>query len=553
MAQRHRRVVPTRRLLDAPLLAKAPAAVLLTLGAGAVVVAAGARPAGASGNDVLPPDHLIRLVDPGVVLTPPADGRLVGTGFSIEILGSAQVTSAGSATDMVKAPKGDRLEVFVIDLRRTDVKPHRPAGQGLILAVQAGGRRLPMVRDDLATTGVKVYALAVAPREPVELVALDAGTTQSFSLTARHRISPDIVAFYRAPASPSLLDTVDAQKVLVGHDVADQIEATDTLTLSSASLNYASPAGVPAPSPDQAFVVLSTSEAVTTTDSSGFVPGFLPISPDRLQLVIPGKGKVPAQWVAPADQEPTTLLGATYYFLVPADITTASVVITPGTAQAAFGPIAGTSYPVTFTGSATFPLSFPVLAAPAAPALPPTFTVAAHHHASVASNEPSASGPIGSSGAGGGPSPAWFAFLALVPLIGGGLYFRRRQLAQGPARGVGPVPWAAGGVQRPWRGSPGRWRRGTGRPKPASPPPPSRAGDAGAIDHPGDLGPAASAGPAPEPAPPEVVTLPPPGASPDPATTAAMAGVPPPSSVAAPEVVPLSEPAPPGPAVLVQG
>lgn len=444
MCYQHRR----HRRRDRPRLLGA-LATALTVGAGLVALVAPSRPAQASpvqastavadSAPILGPGRLVSFSDPGVALVRPADGRLVGSGFSAVVLGAAVVRVAGTGARVRQAPAGMRLEVFSLLLRSTDDRSGQPAGLDLAMAVQAGAERLALPGADMASPGYHTYALAVAPRAAVSLVSSDQGVDQSFSLTAGRRLQPEVTAYYRNPAGPALVDQVASTQTLVGTDPSDGFQAATAFSVSSASLSYLSPLGTPASAPSQAFVVLKASDDSINNASGyncGYFAGFAPLPVNRIHLVLPSGASVAASYTGPTTAAilGSGLLQGTFYFPAPADLTTAKVVMSPGTLAGVhyYPSCTGDPATVSYAGSATFALSFPVLPPPPPAPLPASFTV------SLPGSVPGSSSPTGTAGGGGPPWP-WLALL--IPLAGGGaLLARRRRRVPQPDT----VPWAPG-------------------------------------------------------------------------------------------------------------
>jgi hypothetical protein len=199
--------------------------------------------AAAGSTPTLAPGRLVKLSDPGIVLSPPRDGRLMGPGFTAEVLGAAQVRRAGAGGRTWRAPSGDRLEVFSIALSSTDDQAGTPVGSGLMAAVEAGGQSLALPTRDLSAPGTYTYtyALAVTPGTDVVLTATDQGVNQAFSLTGGARVAPQVLAYYRNPSGPTLTDTLDADQSLTATDSTRGISLGLTITLRSATLGFLAP------------------------------------------------------------------------------------------------------------------------------------------------------------------------------------------------------------------------------------------------------------------------------------------------------------------------
>jgi hypothetical protein len=421
--------------------------------------------AAAGSTPTLAPGRLVKLSDPGIVLSPPRDGRLVGPGFSAEVLGAAQVRRAGAGGRVWRAPSGDRLEVFSMALSSTDDQAGSPVGSGLMAAVEADGQSLALPTRDLSAPGTYTYALAVTPGTDVVLTATDQGVNQGFSLTGGARVAPQVLAYYRNPTGPTLTDTLDAGQSLTATDPTRGVSLGLTITLRSATLDFLAPDGTPAPAPGDAFVKLHISQssppppsALANSNQADYF-GYGSLPPDRLHLELPGAAPIPAQVVGP-DNNPSDNAGmfaGTYYFAVPANITTARLVITPGSVPVAVGydtiftSLLGVDQ-ASITGSASFALDFPDLPPPAPPlALPPA----------GATKATPASGQSASSGAGSGGWLKWLGLGILVAVAAAAVALtRRRHGARAPRLAPGgPVlspplssqypPWTAPDLRAP--------------------------------------------------------------------------------------------------------
>lgn len=161
-------------------------------------------------------------------------------------------------------------------------------------------------------------------RGDVTLKVTDEGTSQTFSLTHGRRAGPVPEVHYRDPYSVTETDSVDQTVTDATADYGGSA-TTAQITVSDVSLDYVSPNGQPAPGPDQAWVVPQLS---ATTVQGGPLFDFQPAPRDWLHLVLPDGTSVPAQ-STPLFQG-NDLLGATYWFPAPADITSAQLVFGPG-------------------------------------------------------------------------------------------------------------------------------------------------------------------------------------------------------------------------------
>lgn len=513
-----------RRFHVGAALRRAAGSVLAGLAAVAVVAvpAAGMPVAGS-----VSPDSVVAVASAGIVLHVPADGRVNGEGFTATVTGYRFAPAVGFGGSVVEAAEGQRLLVFGL---REQVLVSGVTGQtgtsgasGVSGSSGPGSVAVSLVVDGASqllaspATGLVYYRASVpAAAGQVWLQVVAAGVTQSFSFLTGRRVGAQPAALYRSAGSWETIDPLGQQVSFpVAAGAGNNVELT--VRVASATLSWFGPAGVgPPPSPGDAWLVLS---ATGGTDLWTNTVRYAPTLPgSQVTLSRPG-GPVEAARIAgrggPADETtPGGLFGGVYYFLVPADLRTATVTVTPGVLRVS------SLYTQTerIPGSAVFHLSFPApYVPPAAPASPPPVaTATAAHPRTPARAAGSSAGSVSSGSAASGLWLSVAVIAAASAVVVAADRIRRRRARLVPA-GTGPVVWAPP----------------LGAPRPGPPPYPP-------------AGPAAPPGPVPPAA-----ASPPPSAAPsgpEPETVAADgAGLP------SPVASPVYPAVPAGPAPLAAG
>lgn len=356
------------------------------------------------------PDSVVAVESPGIALHIPADGRINGDGFAAEVTGYRFASRVGFGASTIAAPHGQRLLVFALQ------------GAPLASGTDSNGNPTPTVRALLAVDGAQEalpppasndrgpdYFMASIPSDAadVELQLSRQGFTQTFSFTAGGRRGAQPTVLYRTASDWEATDPVGQTVTMATPDPAENLpSAAIDVTLSSASLTWFGPAGTadyPA-DPGQAWLVLDLSSQAHSTAAlaTGETLDYLSTLPaSAVTLTIPGQAQpIPAELTGqggPADEstDQSGFLGGVYYWPVPADLTTASVKITPGTISAEDSWL-GSPQSIPVPGSATFSLSFgspyqppPPPASPPADANPPRLSAAAGRP------QHSSGGPVG--------------------------------------------------------------------------------------------------------------------------------------------------------------
>lgn len=271
--------------------------------------------------------------------------------------------------------------------------------------------------------------------------------------------------------TPTVVDQVDGQATLLGVDRADGFSGGIKVTLNSATLSYASPQNVAPSGPGKAFVVFSMTDepvnnpTVSNYDCSSF-GDFAPLPGDRVTVVLPDGTSIATQHLGPTDRavQGSRLLYGTYFAEVPANMTTAHLVIAPGEVDGAeFQGCTGNDATVTFATPVSFALSFSKLPPDTTP--PPVTAAQANQASAASGGGGNAVGPVSGNGSGTGYGPVATGLAVGVTLLLVGAYLFGRRRHQAEAAGAGAVrvriertDWTAPGELR--RPSPARSQGG---------------------------------------------------------------------------------------------
>ena len=395
---------------------------------------------------ILEPGSVRAVSDPGLTLTVPHDGRIRGYGFSALVTGVAFAPAAG--VPLYHAPTGDHIVGFGLRLALLGTPDQTiltsPASPQATLVV--GANRYPIDIASLVANGQATYIASVPIGSGVVVELSRSGLAQDYSLNALKRVGVIPTVAYRDPNNPTLDDAVNLTRNLNGTQLPENIPMTAQVNVASVSLGYFSPPGRLSTAPDiaggapgsGAYLTLSMSDNLG--GPNGYYDGlFNPLATDRVTLVLPGGQKIPALHVAPSPPYPD-LVGGTYYFSVPGDLTAASLVIDPGDLPVVDveGRITSSSH-VVFDGPVTYPISLP-----AVPALAPSGPKPIDY---AVADPGSAALPTG-----GGPAPpnhdhAYLLALLIgtvVIFVAGAVVMRRRR----PIYSAGPRT-ARGGAGPP--------------------------------------------------------------------------------------------------------
>ena len=322
------------------------------------------------------------LAEPGVGLSAPVDGRIRGYGFSAQVTGVARTISTGTGLSSVDAASGHHLVVFSLNFTTVNPPESIGAGSGLALdaKVSVDGNAAVIDTTSLVTTGKATYVVSVPDRaKSVDLQMTAANFTQSFSLTTLRRVGPQPVALYRDPSQPWLTVAVDKSTTVPVVVEADGFASSETLGVKSATLTDFQP-GQPSTKPTDpgtAYLAITGTDISNPNPPPGYPSGshflgnFSALAPSALTLTLADGTSVPASYSGSTGATGSTgsnLLDGTYYFTVPANLSSATLIINPGTVTGAEYPVfTGNSASVTFPQPATFAISLPPV--PATPIL----------------------------------------------------------------------------------------------------------------------------------------------------------------------------------------
>jgi hypothetical protein len=374
-------------------------------------------------------------------LVVPADGRLIGPGFDITVRGAAL------ADEVAGWEAGPAAELVAFSLEANT--PVDAGHSDIAGSVSAGGTSAALPTP--SGSGTAGYVMAAPRASDVVLHVSSRGVDQAFDLTQLHRAPTDPAVYYRNPEGTLPADVVSSSQTVMAQ-TASAGSYPITFSLGTETLDYLSPAGIPAAGPDQAWLVTDLSEA----PSGPVAPGnFQPIPPSRITLSFPG-GAAPVPALVATDSGPQDyngLLAGTYYVPVPANLTAATLAI-------AGGSVGYADDLITFDSTATIgPTSFHLSFATAPPTVTPPgpSALALPPRSKVSSTTPLHR-----------VSFAWLAAIVVGALaaLAGGLFTRsRRRRSPGP-----PTPPAASTVDEPGPVPPNDQPPEPARPAAAHPP-----------------------------------------------------------------------------------
>ena len=397
-------------------------ALVVTAALASVVV--GALPASALEEEMKPGE--VRVVDAFVPSTPlvrPDDGRLRGYGFSATVDGISEAVMVEDGIFDFKPPPGHRIVVFAVrSARHGDSDYSRPV-RGTVVV---DGRRTA-VNHSFGGEGPLVAVAVPLDAGQVQFEMAAADLVQTFSLTDRKRIGPQPGVLYRDPNGPEVVTDVNADRTVRAED--DPAGSSLTVTVRRARLGYFSPgpamgagdAEVVTPSsPERAFLIVEADadEAASTFEEFGTVPAA------DVKVRLADGTVVEGHHAGPSDG----LLSGAYWFEVPADTTTASVLIGPARVPAKRRDGAVIEPTSVRIERATFDLTFPAGSLPAP-------SEAASATASTVTTADGLGRTEPTSKEGGGGFPAWLLALVLAVALAGLAAWRVRRPGQNGAPG----------------------------------------------------------------------------------------------------------------------
>jgi hypothetical protein len=404
---------------------------------------------------IVPIGQVVSLADPGVALTRPRDGRLRGYGYSAQVAGVAAVDTAGPISAPISAGPHRHLVVFALYL--TTYPTPQDIGDGTATLpftadVALDGNYLPIGTLQMSSARGGTYAVSVPNGHgDVDFELTAANLTSSFSLTTLHRVGTQPAVLYRDPIQPSLTVKVDQSQpvpVEAPPDYGPSFSGEEILGVMSATLSDFEP-GDPAvqPSdPGDAFLAITGTDgedpdpAPGYPTGSGYVDGFSALPPGALTLTLPGGQAVSA---ARSGSSGGGLLSGTYYFIVPADLTSVTLSVAPGTVSGVvYYVFTGVNQNVTFSQPAVFTIDFPP--SPAGP-----ITSTSTSTIPVVHNDPT---PGLVSGAPRAVRVNWLIPVGAAVLLGTGIgLFRGRRTKRRSGSDVNQHPYRPLVPLAPWR------------------------------------------------------------------------------------------------------
>lgn len=265
------------------------------------------------------------------VIPAPADGRLRGYGFSARVTGDRCASSiSGPGVRLVSGP-GDEICAFGFTVSfssSVSVTDDGEAVPGFSAHVVDGTETIPLTTTEVGESPDEEFALGVVPGHTAELVMSAAGYSQSFSLTAGARPGTSPEVLYRAPGSSEV--TASPGTVLRLSERSGHATASMRVELTSLSLGWFMEGDplVRPPAPDDAFLALGFNETDETGPSGVRFTDFAALPGTCLSLELPGGTNLHGVLV---ETVATGMFANAYVFSVPAAITDATLVVSPGT------------------------------------------------------------------------------------------------------------------------------------------------------------------------------------------------------------------------------
>ncbi|GAC1409199.1 MAG: hypothetical protein NVSMB57_01520 [Actinomycetota bacterium] len=307
-------------------------------------------------------------------------------------------------------------------------------------------RELPIPDHDDGTGPVYYRASVPASAVQVEVELAASGLAQTFSLTAGARVGVEPVVLYRDRVTWQPRDQVNGEQDLLTPDPVDGLSgATLPIRVQDVYLSWWGPDSVAdvSPAADKAWLVVNATSQDDSQISTGhYLHYHTGLTANQVTLTLPGGETIASQVLNPGTGEHDVgVFDGLYDFAVPADMTTATLTIAPGTLRVNVAYSGSPPVTVATHGQANFPIAFPAVYQP-----PPAVAAALPNNPA----QPNASQAVARSGrsrSGGGPSPA-LPVGAAVLLVGAGatvvLNRRRRRgevlLAAGAAPSPGSTP-----------------------------------------------------------------------------------------------------------------
>jgi len=415
----------------------------LVSGAGWLVFGGPVLSAGAA--SVVPAGTVEAVAVPGISLHVPGDGRLNGDGFAAVVTGYRFASLVGYGSSTLRASPGQELLVFGVEGLSVSGGSGGGGGSGpgpsALLVVDGAEEALPAVSG---RGGGPAFFLASVPSGSVsvELQVSSQGFSQTFSFSSGARVGSSPVVLYRAAGSWEAVDPLDETTTMGTPDPAENLAgAKIDITVSSADLTWFGPGGPgDYPSgPGEAWLVLHASSQAHPISvlPVGFELNYLStLSAGQVTLSVPGVAAPMPALIAgkggPADESTgqSGIFGGVYYWQVPADLSAATVTITPGTITAEDNYL-GSPQSISVPGSAVFSLSFGSLYQPPPPLSSPPPDAAASGSAGAAAR--SAAPTVVSTSGGHSSVLSWLEWrsalavaVGVLAVVAGAFYQRRR-------------------------------------------------------------------------------------------------------------------------------
>jgi hypothetical protein len=274
-----------------------------------------------AGDTAIPAGKISPLSTVSFQIPAPPGAMLDGHLFSADVTGLSCGQSVGPAGDDVQGPAGDDVCLFTLTFTpQAGVPP--VTGE-----VSAGAEHLPLTFDQIEGADGVDFAFAYTPGSALSFTLAGAGYSQSYSFSQMKHLGPEPAALYSA--------------LPLGRGITDrtlQIAETDTATgdkgflaakVTTDSVSFFAPnePSVYPPSPDEAFLDLGFTTSSQPGPGGDSIEVTTLTSDSRVELVAGGET---LQAIDNYDDYATPLSG-NYSFLVPDNLSSATIVVLPDT------------------------------------------------------------------------------------------------------------------------------------------------------------------------------------------------------------------------------
>ena len=154
----------------------------------------------ASASTVVGAGAITAVVNPGIALHVPADGRLDGSGFAVDVSGYRFAYEIGFGPNVEKASAGQVLLIFALSGSGAAVQAQ--------LVVDGLGTDLPHAATPNASTPAHFLASVPVSAADVTLEASADGFSQTVSFTKGEREGPQPVVLYRGRGQWQAVDAI---------------------------------------------------------------------------------------------------------------------------------------------------------------------------------------------------------------------------------------------------------------------------------------------------------------------------------------------------------